>query len=386
MSEFIYLDNAATTRMDDEVLKEMLPYLTSEYANPSAGYSIAGNTHSALNTARKRISVPLGCEQSEIYFTSGGSESDNWALKMAADENGMKGNIITTKIEHHAILNTCENLKKQGIEVTYLDTDDRGMISPERFKAAIRPDTFLASVMFANNEIGTVEPIEKIGMICRDSHILFHTDAVQAFGHERINVDRMHIDMLSASGHKFYGPKGTGFLYIRNGIKLKALINGGAQERNRRAGTENVPGIAGMGRAAELAYGTMDECNEKIRRLRDHLCQRLTDEIPDIKVNGSMDERLANNLSVSFKGIEAESLLILLDISKICVSGGSACTTGALEPSHVLMALGMDEFQAKGTIRFTFGKYNTMEETDIVADECKAAVKRLRDMSPFCVG
>lgn len=384
MSELIYLDNAATTAVKPEVLEVMTPYFTEVYSNPSSVYSFAGKAKKAMEDAREQIASYIHAEPSEIYFTGGGSESDNWAIKAAAEAYRDKGkHIITSKIEHHAVLHTCEWLEKNGYEVTYLDVDEDGIISLEELERAIRPDTILITVMFANNEIGTIEPVKEIGEIARRHGVLFHTDAVQAFAHVPVDVKEMNIDMLSASGHKFYGPKGIGFLYLKNGKKLGALIHGGAQERSRRAGTHNVPGIVGMAKAAELSIAAMDENTEREAGIRDHLIRRIEDEIPFVKVNGHREKRLPNNVNVCFRFVEGESLLIMLDQKGICASSGSACTSGSLDPSHVLLAIGLPHEIAHGSVRLTLSDETTMEEADYVVDSLKAIVERMRSMSPL---
>lgn len=384
MKKLIYLDNAATTQVSEEVLNEMLPFFRQSYSNPSAIYSFAGEGKKAVDRARGQAAELIGANVEEIYFTGGGSESDNWALKAAAEAYGAKGkHIITSKIEHHAILHTCEYLEKQGYEVTYLDVDGEGKISLEELKNAIRPDTILISVMAANNEIGTIEPIGEIGKIAHENGVLFHTDAVQAYGHIPINVDDMGIDMLSASGHKFNGPKGIGILYIRKGVKIRSFIHGGTQERNRRAGTSNVPGIVGFGKAAEIAGETMEARTGKEVTLRDHLIERVLSEIPYVRLNGPKTDRLPNNVNFCFRFIEGESLLILLDQLGVCASSGSACTSGSLDPSHVLLAIGLPHEIAHGSLRITLSEETTLEEIDFVADELKRIVERLRGMSPL---
>lgn len=380
----IYLDNAATTKTASEVLDAMMPCFTEIYGNPSSIYSLGAAAKKAVSGARAVIAGALSAKAEEIYFTAGGSEADNWALKAAAEAYADKGkHIITSKIEHHAILHTCQYLEKKGMEVTYLEVDENGMIRLEDLKAAIRPDTILISIMFANNEIGTVEPVAEIGKIAKEHGILFHTDAVQAFGQIPINVDALHIDMLSASGHKLNGPKGIGFLYIRKGVKIRSLLHGGAQERSRRAGTENVPGIVGMGAAAERALGIMEQKTKKEIGLRDYLIERIEQEIPYCRLNGHRTERLPNNVNFSFQFIEGESMLIMLDMKGICASSGSACTSGSLDPSHVLLAIGLKHEEAHGSLRLTLSEENTKEEMDIVVEELKNIIARLRDMSPL---
>lgn len=380
----IYLDNAATTKTAPEVVEAMLPYFTENYGNPSTIYSLGSGAKKAVNQARRTIAAAIGAKQEEIYFTAGGSESDNWALKCAAEAYETKGkHIITTKIEHHAILHTCEYLEKKGFEVTYLGVDKDGLVDLEELKAAIRPDTILISVMFANNEIGTIEPIAEIGAIAREHGILFHTDAVQAFGQMPINVDELNVDMLSASGHKLNGPKGVGFLYIRSGLKLCSLIHGGAQERNRRAGTENVPGIVGLEAATTRALRIMEEKTAKETELRNYLIERIEKEIPYCRLNGHRTKRLPGNVNFSFLFIEGESVLIMLDMKGICASSGSACTSGSLDPSHVLLAIGLKHEEAHGSLRMTLSEENTKEELDFVVDNLKEIVQKLRNMSPL---
>lgn len=380
----IYLDNAATTKTAPEVVEAMLPYFTERYGNPSAIYSLGADAKKAVNGARKTIADAIGAKQEEIYFTAGGSEADNWALKAAAESCSGKGkHIITTKIEHHAILHTCEYLEKRGFEVTYLEVDENGLVDLEKLKAAIRPDTILISVMFANNEIGTVEPIGEIGAIARERGILFHTDAVQVFGQLPINVEELKIDMLSTSAHKLNGPKGIGMLYIRTGVKIRSFIHGGGQERSRRAGTENVPGIVGFGAAVKRALRIMDEKIKKETELRDYLIDRIEKEIPHCRLNGDRKKRLPGNVNFSFLYIEGESMLIMLDMKGICASSGSACTSGSLDPSHVLLAIGLKHEEAHGSLRLTLSEENTKEELDTVVDNLKEIVQRLRDMSPL---
>ena len=380
----IYLDNAATTKTAPEVVDAMLPYFSEYYGNASTIYSLGAESKKAMDHARQIIADSLGAKPEEIYFTAGGSESDNWALKATAEAYASKGkHIITTKIEHHAILHTCEYLEKRGFEITYLNVDRDGLISLDELKAAIRPDTILISVMFANNEIGTIEPIAEIGEIAKEHGVLFHTDAVQAYAQVPINVDEMHIDMLSASGHKLNGPKGIGFLYIRKGVKIRSFVHGGAQERSRRAGTENIPGIVGLGAAVERAMRIMDSKTQREIELRDYLIGRLENEIPHCWLNGHRTKRLPNNINCSFLFIEGESMLIMLDMKGICASSGSACTSGSLDPSHVLLAIGLKHEEAHGSLRLTLSEDSTKEEMDIVAEEVKTIVQRLRDMSPL---
>lgn len=384
MKKMIYLDNAATTKTAPEVVEAMLPYFTEFYGNASTIYELGSQSKKAMTEAREAIASALGAATAEIYFTAGGSESDNWALKATADAYKNKGNhIITTKIEHHAILHTCEYLEKQGFEVTYLDVDENGKVKLDQLKKAIRPTTILISVMYANNEIGTIQPIKEIGEIAHEHGILFHTDAVQAFGQLPINVNECHIDMLSASGHKLNGPKGIGFLYIRKGVKIRSFIHGGAQERKRRAGTENIPGIVGMGAAAKRAVSTMEERTAKERELRDYLIDRILKEVPYTRLNGDRVDRLPNNANFSFQFIEGESLLIMLDMEGICGSSGSACTSGSLDPSHVLLAIGLPHEIAHGSLRLTLGEETTKEELDFVIEAVKKIVEKLRSMSPL---
>lgn len=381
----IYLDNAATTRTAPEVVEAMLPYFSEHYGNPSSIYALAGESREGTDRARAQIAAVLNAEAKDIYFTAGGTEADNWALKAAFEAYRDKGNhIITTKIEHHAILHTCEYLEKQrGAKITYLDVDENGVVKLEDLEAAITPETILISVMFANNEIGTIQPIREIGAIAREHGILFHTDAVQAFGQVPIDVKEMGIDMLSSSAHKINGPKGIGFLYIRKGLKLRSFIHGGAQERKRRAGTENVPGIVGYGAAAKRAAETMEERAEKEISLRDHMIRRILAEVPYSRLNGHPEKRLPNNVNVCFRFVEGESLLILLDMAGICASSGSACTSGSLDPSHVLLAIGLPHEIAHGSLRLTLGEETTLEEVNYTVDKIKEIVERMRSMSPL---
>ncbi len=382
--KMIYLDNAATTRTDPKVVEAMLPYFTEYYGNPSSVYEFSGISKKAVTDAREILARSIGAKTQEIYFTAGGSESDNWAIKAAAEAFGKKGkHIITSKIEHHAVLHTCEYLEKQGYEVTYLDVDEDGMVKLDELRNAIRPDTILISIMFANNEIGVIEPIREIGEIAKEHGIPFHTDAVQAYGHVPINVDEYHIDMMSASAHKINGPKGIGFLYIRTGVKIRSFIHGGAQERKRRAGTENVPGIVGFGKAAEIAMASMEERSRQESQLRDYLMEKVLAQVPYTRVNGHRTRRLPNNCNFSFQFIEGESLLIMLDMAGICGSSGSACTSGSLDPSHVLLAIGLPHEIAHGSLRLTLSQENTKEEMDYVADQITRIVERLRNMSPL---
>ena len=384
MNKTIYLDHAATTAARPEVVEAMLPYFTQCYGNPSSIYDIGAKNKTVINEARETIAKSLGTQAENIYFTAGGTEADNWALVATAEAYGNKGNhIITSKIEHHAVLHTCEYLEKRGFEVTYVDVDENGIIKLDQLKAAIRPTTILISVMFANNEIGTIQPIEEIGKIAKEHGILFHTDAVQAYCQLPIDVDAMNIDMLSASGHKLNGPKGIGFLYIRKGVKIRSFIHGGAQERRRRAGTENVPGIVGLAKAVEIAQATMEARTEHELKLRELLISRIYKEIPYVRLNGDHKRRLPNNVNVSFQFIEGESLLIMLDMAGICGSSGSACTSGSLDPSHVLLAIGLPHEIAHGSLRLTLGEENTEEEINYVVDKTKEIVERLRAMSPL---
>lgn len=384
MKQTIYLDNAATTRTKPEVVEAMMPYFSEMYGNPSSVYEFSSPSKQAITKARETIANALGAKSQEIYFTAGGTESDNWAIIATAEAYQSKGNhIITSKIEHHAVLHTCEYLEKRGFEVTYLDVDESGVVKLEELKKAIRPTTILISIMFANNEIGTIQPVKEIGTIAREHGIFFHTDAVQAFGHIPINVDEYNIDMLSASGHKVNGPKGVGFLYIRTGVKSRSFMHGGAQERKRRGGTENVTGIVGLGKATEIALETMAERSAKEQELRDYLMERLLAEVPYTRVNGHRTDRLPNNVNVAFQFIEGESLLIKLDMEGICGSSGSACTSGSLDPSHVLLAIGLPHEIAHGSLRLTLSEDNTKEEMDYVVEKVKEVVAYLRNLSPL---
>lgn len=384
MGKLIYLDHAATTAARPEVVEAMLPYFTENFWNPSSVYTPALNNRKVVDEARELIAKSLGTDSPNIYFTAGGSESDNWALKAAAEAYQDKGkHIITSTIEHHAILHTCEYLEKKGFEVTYVDVDENGILRLDQLKAAIRPDTILISVMFANNEIGTIQPIKEIGEIAKEHGIIFHTDAVQAYGQIPIDVDEYHIDMLSASGHKLNGPKGIGFLYIRKGLKLRSFVHGGAQERKRRAGTENVTGIVGLGKAVEIAFDTMKERTAKEMEVRDYAIERLLAEVPYCRLNGDAKKRLPNNINISFQFIEGESLLIMLDMAGICASSGSACTSGSLDPSHVLLAIGLPHEIAHGSLRMTLGEETTKEDMDYVVEKIKEIVEKLRIMSPL---
>ena len=384
MDKMIYLDNAATTKVADSVVDAMLPYFKEYYGNASSIYQLGAKSKEALDESREYIAGTLGAKTNEIYFTAGGSESDNWAIKATADAYAQKGkHIITSAIEHHAVLHTCEYLEKHGYEVTYVGLDENGVIKLDELKAAIRPDTILISVMFANNEIGTIQPIKEIGEIAKEHDILFHTDAVQAYAQVPIYVDEMHIDMLSASGHKLNGPKGIGFLYIRKGIKIRSFVHGGQQERGRRAGTENIPGIVGLAAAAKRSFSMLEEKMQKEIELRDYLISRIEAEIPYCRLNGDRKKRLPNNVNFSFQFIEGESMLILLDSKGIAASSGSACTSGSLDPSHVLLAIGLPHEIAHGSLRLTLSEENTKEEMDYVVEQLTAILERLRSMSPL---
>ena len=385
MKKMIYLDNAATTKTAPEVVEAMLPYFSEFYGNPSSIYDLAGQSKEAVTKAREQIAGVLKAKKEEIYFTGSGTEADNWALKAAFEAYKNKGNhIITTKIEHHAILHTCDYLEKErGAKITYLDVDENGIIRLEDLEKAITPETILISIMFANNEIGSVQPVKEIGLIAKEHGILFHTDAVQAFCQLPIDVDECNIDMLSSSAHKINGPKGVGFLYIRKGVKIRSFIHGGAQERKRRAGTENVPGIVGYGAAAKRAAETMEERTAKERELRDYLIKRITEEIPYVKLNGDPVKRLPNNVNVSFRFVEGESLLLMLDGCGICASSGSACTSGSLDPSHVLLAIGLPHEIAHGSLRLTLSEETTREDLDYTVENLKEIVQNLRNMSPL---
>ncbi len=384
MSRFVYLDNAATTSTKKEVVDAMYPFFTESFGNPSSVYDFAAKNKKAVNDSRQTIADALHADVRDIYFTAGGSESDNWALIATAEAYENKGkHIITSKIEHHAILHTCDYLESRGFEITYIDVDENGILKLDELKKAIRPDTILISVMFANNEIGTIQPIKEIGEIAKEHGILFHTDAVQAFGQIPINVDELHIDMLSASGHKLHGPKGIGFLYIRKGLKLRSFIHGGAQERKRRAGTENVPGIVGLGKAVSIAVETMDERIKHETEVRDYMIEKIKKTIPYCRLNGDRTKRLPNNVNFSFQFVEGESLLIMLDMEGICASSGSACTSGSLDPSHVLLAIGLPHEIAHGSLRMTLSEETTIEDADYVIDKLQGIVAKLRSMSPL---
>jgi cysteine desulfurase len=383
----VYLDNAATTMVRPEVVETMNQYYTDLYGNPSSIYDFGQKAKKSLQAARETVADLINANTDEIYFTGCGSESDNWAIKGVADRYKAKGNhIITSNIEHHAILHTCEYLEKNGFEVTYLDVDEYGMVSIDDLKAAIKDETILISIMFANNEIGTIQPIKEIGAIARENKIFFHTDAVQAFGHVPIDVEEMNIDMLSASAHKIHGPKGVGMLYIKKGIRLENLIHGGAQERKMRAGTENVAGICGFAKAVQIAQETMDESVEKTRELRDRFMKLIPENIENCKLNGHPEKRLPGNVNFSFEFIEGESLLLYLDMDGIAASSGSACTSGALDPSHVLMAIGLPHEIAHGSLRLSLSDFNTEEEVDYTVEKLASVVERLRQMSPLYTG
>ena len=380
----VYLDNNATTKTDEEVVKAMLPYLSECYGNPSSIYKIGRENRKAIEESREKVAKALNCDSSEIYFTAGGSESDNTAIKGIAHSYRNKGNhIITSVIEHPAVLETCKQLEKEGFEVTYISVDENGIIKLDELKKAIKETTILITVMFANNEIGTIQPIKEIGEIAKENNLFFHTDAVQAVGSLRIDVKELNIDSLSLSAHKFYGPKGIGALYVRKGIKFEKFINGGHQEKNKRAGTENVPGIVGLGKAIELAYDNLEEHNKKIKELRDYYVEQIQEKIPYIKINGDMQKRLPGNSNISFRFIEGEGLLLNLDLKGICASSGSACTSGSLDPSHVLLAIGLPHEIAHGSLRISIGKNNTKEEIDYVIENLVEIVNRLREMSPL---
>ena len=380
----IYLDNASTTKVRSEVLDAMIPYFCEKYGNPSSIYPLGQEASDAVAEARATLAGIVGCTPKELYFTSGGTEADNWAIKGFAFANQEKGkHIVTSAIEHHAVLHTCEALEKLGFEVTYVPVDSDGLVDPADFEAAIRPDTILASIMFANNEIGTVQPIPELAKIAHDHNVVFHTDAVQAFCHEYINVKEMGIDMLSTSAHKLYGPKGVGFLYIRKGLKVLNLIDGGQQERGRRATTENVPGIVGFAAAAALAEAEREEQHDRQAAIRDHAFKRMSEEIPFAKLNGHPTKRLANNINFSFEFIEGEGMLLQLAARGICVSSGSACTSGSLDPSHVLLAIGLPHEIAHGSLRATLGRETTLEDVDFMIDTLKSTLELLRSMSPL---
>ncbi|AUS96534.1 cysteine desulfurase NifS [Clostridium thermosuccinogenes] len=380
----VYLDHAATTAVKPEVLEEMIPYFTEKYGNPSSIYSIGRESKKAIDEARDKVAAALGAKPQEIFFTGSGTEADNWAIKGIAYTNRHKGNhIITTAIEHHAVLHTCQYLESDGFEVTYLPVDKDGLVTPEQVRDAIKPNTILITIMFANNEIGTIQPIAEIGKIAREKGIYFHTDAVQAVGNIPINVEELNVDLLSLSAHKFYGPKGVGALYIRKGTKINSFIHGGAQERGRRASTESVANIVGMGKAIELATANLEEYNKKLIALRDRTIDEVMKKIPFVKLNGHREKRLPGNVNFSFEFIEGESLLLMLDMKGIAASSGSACTSGSLDPSHVLLAIGLPHEIAHGSLRITFGEENTDEDIDYLMEVLPDIVNRLREMSPL---
>lgn len=383
-NKMIYFDHAATTPIKPGVIEEMMPYFTNKFGNASSIYSIGRESKKAIEEARERVAKALGAMAREIFFTGSGSEADNWAIKGVAYSNREKGNhIITTAIEHHAVLHTCQYLESDGFEVTYLQVDENGLVSPEQVRNAIKPNTILITVMFANNEIGTVQPIAEIGKIAKENNIYFHTDAVQAIGNIPINVNELNIDLLSLSAHKFYGPKGVGALYIRKGVKITTFLHGGAQERGRRASTENIPGIVGLGKAIELATNNIEQYNKKLIELRDRTIEEITEKVPFIKLNGDRYKRLPGNVNFSFEFIEGESLLLMLDMKGIAASSGSACTSGSLDPSHVLLAIGLAHEIAHGSLRISFGDENTHEDVDYLMEVLPSIVERLREMSPL---
>ncbi|MDY0234564.1 MAG: cysteine desulfurase NifS [Gudongella sp.] len=384
MKKFVYMDHAATTPVKKEVLDEMMPYFSEYYGNPSSVYAFSNYSNIAIDKARDQVAKAIHAKKNEIYFTGGGSESDNWAIKGVASKYIQKGNhIITTKIEHHAVLHTCDFLAKQGFEVTYLDVDEYGLVSLEELENAITDKTILISIMFANNEIGTIEPIKEIGAIAKKHGVLFHTDAVQAVGSVEIDVNEMNIDLLSLTAHKLYGPKGTGALYIRQGVRIDPLITGGAQEKNKRAGTENIAGIVGLGKAIELAYEHLEENNSRLIELRDRLIMGIQNNIEDVRLNGHPTNRLPGNVNFCFRYIEGESLLLSLDMVGIAGSSGSACTSGSLDPSHVLLSIGLIHEIAHGSLRLSLGASNTEEDVDYVVEQLVKIVDRLRKMSPL---
>lgn len=383
-NRIVYLDHAATTPVKPEVVEAMLPYFNDRYGNPSSIYSLGRDSKKAIENARETVAKSIGAQAREIFFTGSGTEADNWAIKGVAYANRQKGrHIITTTIEHHAVLHTCQYLESDGFEVTYLPVDSDGLVDPEKVSAAIKPDTILITIMFANNEIGTVQPIAEIGRIARERGILFHTDAVQAVGSIPINVSEMNIDLLSMSAHKFYGPKGVGALYIRQGVKITSFIHGGAQERSRRASTENVPAIVGLAKALEIAVDNMDQNNKRIMALRDRTIREIEQKIPYVRLNGHREKRLPGNVNFSFEFIEGESLLLMLDMRGIAASSGSACTSGSLDPSHVLLAIGLEHEIAHGSLRITFGNDNTDADVDILMEVLPSIVQKLREMSPL---
>ena len=384
MKRFVYADNAATTPVSQTVLNAMLPYYTEKYGNPSSLYAVGREAKKALEEARENVANHLGALPNEIFFTSGGSEADNWAIKGVAHELAKKGkkHIITSKFEHHAVLHTTEALEKEGFEVTYLEVYENGIVKPEDVEKAIREDTALVTIMYANNEIGTIQPISEIGAICKKHGVLFHTDAVQAVGNVKINVKEENIDLLSLSGHKLHAPKGVGALYVRRGIRLPNLISGGAQERGKRAGTENVAGIVALSVAMDEAYANLDERNARLIRMRDRLIEGAS-KIERSRLNGDAVKRLPGNFNMCFEGIEGESLLLKLDIAGICASSGSACTSGSLDPSHVLLAIGLPHEIAHGSLRISFSDQNTEEDVDYILEVLPGIVSYLRDISPL---
>lgn len=383
-NKMIYFDHAATTPVKPEVIEEMMPYYTSKFGNASSIYSIGRESKKAIEEARERVAKALGAMPREIFFTGSGSEADNWAIKGVAYSNKDRGNhIITTAIEHHAVLHTCQYLESDGFEVTYLPVDENGLVTAEQVKNAIKPNTILITIMFANNEIGTIQPIAEIGKIAKENNIYFHTDAVQAIGNIPINVNELKVDLLSLSAHKFYGPKGVGALYIKKGVKITTFLHGGAQERGRRASTENVPGIVGFGKAIELATENIEQYNKKLIELRDRTIEEITKRVPFIKLNGDRYKRLPGNVNFSFEFIEGESLLLMLDMKGIAASSGSACTSGSLDPSHVLLAIGLAHEIAHGSLRISFGDENTHEDVDYLMEVLPLIVERLREMSPL---
>ncbi len=384
MNKRIYVDHAATTAVLPEVLEEMIPYFCENPGNPSSIYAEGRSARKAVEEAREKVACAIGAQPKEIYFTGSGTEADNWAIRGATYANSGKGkHIITTAVEHHAVLHTCQKLEKEGFTVTYLPVDEYGMVSAEDVKKALREDTILITVMYANNEIGTVMPIEEIGEIAKEAGVLFHTDAVQAIGHIPIDVNKCHIDMLSLTGHKFHGPKGTGALYVRAGVNLPSFITGGAQEKNKRAGTENVPGIVGLGKAIELATANIEEKAAKLSALRDSYIEKVLQAVPYSRLNGHPTKRLPGNANISFEFIEGEGLLLSLDMKGISASSGSACTSGSLDPSHVLLAIGLKHEQAHGSLRTSFDEENTMEDVDYIVSSLAEIVERLRSMSPL---
>ena len=386
MKKLVYVDNAATTKMDAAVMEAMLPYFTEHYGNASSVYSVGRDAKRAIETAREQVAAALGATVQEIYFTAGGSEADNWAIKGSMDFLKKKGktHIITTNFEHHAVLHTCQYLEKHGFEVTYLPVDKQGYVTARQVADAIRENTGLVTIMYANNEIGTIQPIAEIGAVCREKKVLFHTDAVQAVGNIPIDVEAQNIDLLSLSGHKIYGPKGIGVLYVRKGVRVENLIHGGAQERSKRAGTENIAAIVGLGKAIELATASIPQKAEKVAKMRDYLIENAL-KIPKSRLNGGRN-RLCGNINLSFEAIEGESLLLMLDLNGICASSGSACTSGSLDPSHVLIAIGLPHEIAHGSLRITINEHTTQEELDYILEKLVPVVERLREMSPVWKG